>query len=174
MEALSAYEKRRMQNIERNRQILRNLELVPLRCDIDIPKKRATGKKRKSSSRARSENVPLRRSKRSRKAVVSYSDDWHGEANDGDEEYEVPDGNESEDSVDEIPKPRKKRSVKTSCTTGCHKGNEVGVFRKLLNRDPSADGAGVNCARDLRVGMKAWIVGRNAMTGSIRFAFASR
>ena len=99
---------------------------------------------------------------------MSYSDDWHGEANDGDEEYEVPDGNESEDSVDEIPKPRKKRSVKTSpAPPVATKGNEVGWYfpGKLLKLgDPSADGAGSQLRKDLRVGMKAWIVGRNAMT----------
>jgi hypothetical protein len=164
---LSEYEVLRLQNIERNKNVLKTLGLAKLKSVLGTNRPKRVAPKRKKKT----VTAPTRHSKRLKSlSAKDYSennvhlDDGNVSAYSSESEQDV-----SEDSEESIPRPKRllrKPSVGT-------KNNVKGIptVSSILSVEHAKTGRS-RCRKcmvqlekgELRVGMKAWIMGRNSVT----------
>jgi hypothetical protein len=183
MVELSDYEKMRLANIKRNDEVIRSLGLSK---KVTPAKKEAKAVKTEAKPSA-----PARRSARNRKTVSTYTDDWAGVSGDEGSDYQDEGGAEDSDHAEvesdrqgtvgrkrrargasgtEIPLPKKARSrtkgESTSASTTAEKSELGGIICEAAKTSRSTCrkcGEGIEQGTQ-RVGMKSWIVGRQALT----------
>ena len=176
LDGLSEYEILRLQNIERNQSKLKKLGLTELRNGMKTSVKKRVKKKAASRKRQIS-SIPTRQSKRLKNVPVKdYSennihvDQGYVSAYSSESEY-----SDSDESEEVIPRPkrvtRQPKDILSLKLTSKESKEDSSATNKFLTVENAKTGRS-RCRKcmvqlekgEARVGMKAWIMGRNAVT----------